>query len=392
MKKAREGKRKRRVNRGPIAEINLTPLQHNLRIIRRIVREKPVIAVVKADAYGHGAVEISKELISLGVSHLAVAFLGEARTLREAGIEARILVLFDRSALEDFFDYDLIPVIQDIKTARALSKEARRRRRDILVHVKIDTGMGRVGLAAETAASGISKIAGMSGIKLGGILSHFSEADLSDRSFAQRQIEVIKTIRRDAAGKIGRSILLHMGNSAAILSLKEAIFDAVRPGIALFGYSPVKRTYGLKPLMTVKTAILAIRGMPAGSPVSYGRTFVTKRKSKIAVIPLGYADGYSRSFSNNAEVLVRGRRAPVVGRVCMDLTMVDVTGIEGVEEGDEVVLLGQQGADAITATELSSRIGTIPYEIVTSLGGGARRMYLHGSPGSHRHGAEATGR
>jgi alanine racemase len=376
MTRVREAKKKRRVNRGPIAEIDLSALRHNLRLIRRIVHKKPVIAVVKADAYGHGAVEISKGLIAEGVTHLAVAFTGEAKILREAGINARILVLFDRTGIEDFFDYDLIPVIQDIKSAKAFSKEARRRGTRIPVHIKVDTGMGRIGLAAETAVSDALKIAGMHGIEIGGLLSHFSEADLSDRSFALRQIEIFQKVRSGISEKIGRSLMLHMGNSAAVFSLREAFFDAVRPGISLYGYSPVNKTYGLRPLMTVRTGILVIRKMRAGLPVSYGRTFITKRESKIAVIPVGYADGYNRSFSNNSEALVRGRRVPVVGRVCMDLTMIDVTGIDGVSEGDEVVLLGRQGTSTITARELSSRINTIPYEIITSLGSRARKEYV----------------
>jgi alanine racemase len=166
-----------------------------------------------------------------------------------------------------------------------------------------------------------------------------------------------------------------MGNSAAVLSLKEGLFDAVRPGILLYGCSPFGDDHGLRPLMRISTRVLAVRSLPAGCPVSYGRTFVTARDSKIAVLPVGYADGYSRLFSNNGEVLVRGRRVPVVGRVCMDLTMADVTGIEGVSEGDEVVLLGHQGSAMLTAGELAARIKTIPYEVVTSLGGRSRRQY-----------------
>lgn len=368
------------MNRGPIAEIDLSSLRHNLRLLRRIVRKRPVIAVVKADAYGHGAIEISRELVKDGVSHLAVAFTSEAKALRNAGIDVRILVLFDRSGIEDFFDYDLIPVIHDLKTAREFSKEARRRGTGIGVHLKIDTGMGRLGLNSETALSDSLKIAGMHGIEIQGLLSHFSEADLADRSFALRQMEIFKKIKRGITEKIPGPLMVHMANSAAALSLKEAFFDAVRPGIALYGYSPVEKTHRLRPLMKIKTGILVIRKLRAGSPVSYGRTFVVGRNSKIAVIPVGYADGYDRSFSNNAEVLVRGRRVPVVGRVCMDLTMIDVTGVEGVSENDEVVLLGEQGNDRITATELSSRVNTIPYEIITSLGSRARKEYIGQRP------------
>ncbi len=367
------------MNRGPIAEINLPALQHNLSIVKKISSKRPVIAVVKADAYGHGSIEISRKLINEGVSYLAVAFSGEAKTLRDAGITAKIIVLFDRTDIPDYFDYGLIPVIQDVKTARVFSKEAVRRKKRIQVHVKIDTGMGRIGFKPDEAVSDAVKISEMEGIELEGLMSHFSEADLQDRSYAVQQLKIFNGIKKEIVKKTGRPVLSHIANSAAVLSFKEALLDAVRPGLLLYGYAPFKERFGecfgLMPLMKVRTRILVVRNLPSGSPVSYGRTFITKRRSKIAVVPIGYADGYSRLFSNNAEVLVRGRRAPVVGRVCMDLTMIDVTDVDGVSEGDEVVILGGQGNELITASELSSRIHTIPYDIITSLGSRAIRKY-----------------
>jgi alanine racemase len=367
------------VNRGPVAEISLSALCHNLTIVRRIAGKRPIMAVVKADAYGHGSIAISRKLISSGVTYLAVAFTGEAKTLRDAGINAKIIVLFDKTDIPDYFDYDLIPVIQDIGTARAFSKEAVRRRTRIPVHVKIDTGMGRIGFKSNEAVSYAVRISEMEGIELEGLMSHFSEADLQERSYAFQQLKIFKDIKRGIVKKTGRPVLSHITNSAAVLSFKGALLDAVRPGLLIYGYSPFKdrfgECFGLTPLMKVKTRILTLRNLPSGSPVSYAKTFITKRKSKIAVIPVGYADGYNRLFSNNAEVLVGGRRAPVVGRVCMDLTMVDVTDIRGIAEGDEVVLLGGQGHDVITASELSSRIDTIPYDIITSLGSKARKEY-----------------
>jgi alanine racemase len=366
------------VNRGPIAEINLAALQHNLDIISRIVENRHIIAVVKADAYGHGSVEISKKLIDGGISFLAVAFSGEARVLRDSGIDARIIVLFDNEGLEDYFEYDLIPVIHEKNTAREFSREAVKRGRKAPVHVKIDTGMGRVGLSREKALNDAVEISKMEGIALEGLLSHFSEADLSDRSYAEHQLSEFNKIRSAISEGIQCSVISHIANSAAVLSLGDSLLDAVRPGIMLYGCSPFsKEDYGLMPLMTLKSKILVIRNLPSGFPVSYGRTFVTERKSRIAVIPVGYADGYNRLFSNNAEVLVKGKKAPVVGRVCMDLTMIDITDIEGVSEDDEVVLLGQQGDLTITAQELAERINTIPYEILTSLGRSARRVYIH---------------
>lgn len=364
------------MNRGPVAEIDLSALGHNLEIIKSTIKSVPVIAIVKADAYGHGAEEISGKLLTSGVSCLAVAFTGEARKLREAGVRGRILVLFDTFDPGEYFRHDLIPVIHDLRTAASFSREALQRRTRIAVHVKVDTGMGRIGLRPEDAVSDIVKIAGMGGIEVEGLMSHFSEADLTDKTYADLQIERFGKVRAAVSAKLGRPVKAHIANSAAILSLEGAFFDAVRPGLLLYGYSPFNDDRGLMPLMKVSTKILVVRELPSGVPVSYGRTFITKRRSRIAVVPMGYADGYSRLFSSNAEMLVRGRRVPVAGRVCMDLTMIDVTDVDGVSDGDEVVVLGRQGGDAITAVELSSRINTIPYDILTSLGSRSRREYV----------------
>jgi alanine racemase len=365
------------VNRGPAAVIDLSALEQNLAVVRKIVKGKAVIAVVKADAYGHGSVEISRKLVSLGIDRLAVAYTGEARLLRESGIGAGIIVLFDRASIEDYFSYSLIPVIQDRATALAFSREAVRRGMKIPVHIKVDTGMGRMGFSPEDAVAEITGIAGMDGIELEGLMSHFSEADLADRSFALRQLAVFTGIRDAVYEKFGGRLVCHIANSAAVLTFPDAILDAARPGLLLYGCSPFQEEYGLTPLMKVKARVLTVRSMRAGMPVSYGRTFVTQRESRIAVVPVGYADGYNRLFSNNADMLVRGRRAQVVGRVCMDVTMLDVTDIDGVDEGDEVVLLGRQGGETITAAELSGRINTIPYEIITSLGSRAGREYVN---------------
>jgi len=365
------------VNRGPVSEIDLSALQHNLKIIRQITNDRVVIAVVKADAYGHGAVQVSRKLMSEGISHLAVAYTEEAKILRESGIAAKILVLFDRSDVSDFFTHDLIPVISDRDTAAALSKEAKKKGKKIPVHLKIDTGMGRMGFMPDQAVSAAVFISNLEGIEIEGILSHFSEADVGDKSFAVQQLEVFKHIRAAIQEKTGHRLLAHVANSAALLSMEESLFDAVRPGLALYGYSPFQENYGLRPVMKIKTRVLSLRRVPSGTPVSYGRSFITRRESTIAVIPVGYADGYNRLFSNNAFMLVRGKRAPVVGKICMDLTMIDVTEIEDISEGEEVVLVGQQGGEMITAIELATKIKTIPYEILTSLGNRAKKEYNH---------------
>lgn len=362
--------------RGAIAEIDLSAISNNLKAIKRLSNNKPVIAVVKADAYGHGAVEISRRLIREGVEYLAVAFTEEAKELRNAGIGGPILVLFDPDT-KDIFKYNLIPVIGDKKTAVALSKEAEKNNSSINAHLKVDTGMGRLGFACN-AVNEILEIANLNGINIEGMMSHFSDIDLTDASFANTQIDRFNFLKAELI-KNGFNIkFFHMANSAAIAMLPESHLDAVRPGLMLYGYSPVQqsaKTSELIPAMTVKTKILALRRLPAGTPISYGRTFITKRESLIGIMAVGYADGFSRRFSNNAEVLVRGRRVPVVGRVCMDLTMVDLTDIEDVEEGDEVVIIGRQGNEFISANELALRADTIAYEILTSLGNMAKKVY-----------------
>lgn len=403
--------------RGAVSEVDLSAIAYNLQTIRKIVKNRPVIAVVKADAYGHGAVEVSKKLLKEGISHLAVAYTGEAKELRDSGINVPIIVLFDREDIENFFDLNLIPVVSDLSTALSLSTEARKRDTTIEVHVKVDTGMGRMGLHGNHVVEDVIKISEMPGIAIAGLLSHFSEADLSDRSFANLQLERFNTIRETISKKIKRRIFSHIANSAAVLTFEDAYLDAVRPGLMLYGYSPLSQKTNppvppfskggnlesptlekgdiggfysrqtpnaepidLIPAMSIKTRLLCIRNIPSGTPISYGRTFITRRPSRIGVIPLGYADGYNRLFSNNAEVLLKGRRVPVVGRVCMDLTMTDLTDVEDVKENDEVVIIGKQGNETITADELAYKANTISYEILTSFGGHSRKEYVDVKP------------
>jgi len=382
------------VNRGAIAQISLHAIAHNLRTLKKIVQDLPIIAVVKADAYGHGAVEVSKKITSEGTSFLAVAFVSEAVQLRNAGIQSPILVLFDRENLDEYFDFHLIPVISDIKTAESFSQMARKRSAEVPVHIKIDTGMGRLGLRGKNVIHDLITISELGGIRVDGLLSHFSEADLADRSYANRQLKKFIHIKKVLIEKTKRPVFTHIANSSAILTFRESYLDGVRPGIALYGYSPLKekkkklqkipgtgqgtnnKNIELIPAMSIKTRILALRSVPAGTPISYGRTFITGKKSKIGIIPLGYADGYSRLFSNKAEVLVGGKRVPVVGRVCMDLMMVDVTAVSNCRENDEVIIMGQQGKEMITAYELAKKAHTIPYEIVTTLGIRSQRVYV----------------
>ncbi len=364
------------MERGLVAEIDLQAVSHNFRVIRQITGGRPVIAVVKADAYGHGAVRVSKRLVRDGAEYLAVAFMDEARELREAGIAAPIIVLFDPDVCEAF-EYNLTPAVGTLKAAYDLSREAERLGRNINIHIKVDTGMGRLGFRG-LAQSDILEISRLKGITIEGVMSHFSDADLSDRSFARSQIAEFIALRNDLAVAGLYIPLYHLANSAAVMALPESHSDAVRPGIMLYGIPSGSPTVDAKlvPVMSAKARIVALRKLPPGVPISYGRTFITARESLIGVMAAGYADGFSRLFSNNAAVLVRGKRAPVVGRVCMDITMIDVTDIAGVSETDDVIIMGSQGSESISAAELAQWSDTIPYEVMLSIGSRARRIYI----------------
>jgi alanine racemase len=357
-----------------VAEIDLNALSHNLEIVKKKTKNRAILAVVKADAYGHGLIDVAKHLLKSGASMLGVAFVEEAVTLRESRIRAPILVFFDPHSIDHFFKHNLTPVIYDFKSAKAFSDKAYKYNRKIAVHIKVDTGMGRVGLRFESALSEILKIAEMKNLQLEGVMSHLSDADLKDKDFTavqhKRFVELIKALKK----KKLHFKYSHIANSAATLRFPQLYLDMVRPGIMLYGYGPERKKY-LKPVLSLKSKIIFIKKVPPGTPISYGRTFITKRKSTIATIPIGYADGYNRKLSNNGEVLINGTLAPVVGRVCMDTIMVDVTNISRAQENTEVVLIGKQGIEKITAQDIADRVGTIPYEVLTSIGQRVKRIY-----------------
>lgn len=360
--------------RGIVTEIDLQAAESNLKTVRAAAGGLPAIAVVKADAYGHGAPALGAAFLKAGADMLAVAFISEARELRESGIKAPILVLFDASEPEAFFDLGLTPVIHDLKSAGLLAKEAERRGATLDIHVKVDTGMGRMGLDDPAL---LSLIADLRNIRITGIMSHLSDADASDKEFSLEQVRRFNAICDELKSR-GITPMRHLANSAASLGIPEAGFDAIRPGIALYGINPFagKDVAGLKPVMRATTKIVAIRKIKKGSPVSYARTFITKRDTVAAVIAAGYADGYPRSLSNKASVLISGRRAQIMGRVCMDLFVVDVTDIPDIKPLQEVVLMGADGAEFIGAAELAEAAGTIPYEILLTLGRSSHRKVV----------------
>jgi alanine racemase len=339
------------------------------------------MAVVKADAYGHGLVDASKAALLGGVDVLGVGDLEEALRLRDAKIHTPILILGGISKeeeLEEVIRHNITPTIFNFEIAKSLSEISARKGISTKIHIKIDTGMGRLGFHYTEAVQEIKKIAQLPALKLEGLFSHLATADEVDKSYATEQFEKFQFVIEELQ-RIGiRFPLTHIANSAAILDLPEMHLELVRPGITLYGLFPsdrLRERIALKPAMEFKTVIIHLKKLPKGSGVSYGRTYTTRKEEKIAVLKVGYANGYSRALSNKGEVLIRGKRAPVIGRVCMDLCMVDVTHIPGVQVGDEVVLFGRQNDSVIEVDEIAQKANTINYEIITTLK--APRRVIH---------------
>jgi len=342
---------------------------------------RKVLAVVKAAAYGHGAAEVSRRLLRLGADMLGVALVEEGKELREAGFDAPILVmgaLFPEQC-EELVSLRLTPAVFDLSFARTLDETARRLKTTTSVHVKIDTGMGRIGVAPEKAAGMIEELRSLGAVEVQGLMTHFADADLRNKLFAERQMERFEGLLKTLGARGIHIPLVHAANSAAVLDFERALFTMVRPGLMLYGYDPLEQGNagaGLRPVLSLTTRIAFVKRVPSGVPISYGRTFVTKRESIIATLPIGYADGYSRALSNRGAALVRGVRAPLVGRVCMDMCMIDVTDVPGVTAGDEVVLIGSQGNDRITADDIAALTGTISYEVLCAISSRVPRIYL----------------
>ncbi len=362
------------------AIIDLDALKHNYQEVVRCAEGRSILAVVKAQAYGHGALPIARHLVDLGVDMLGVALVEEGRELRDSGIRTPILVmsaLFPEQA-EAVAAAQLTPVVYSMTMARALSRAAKKQGKTVALHVKIDTGMGRVGIAPEAALGFIEDVQSLDNIVVQGLMTHFADADLRNKEYASRQMDFFSGITAALDARHMAVPLRHAANSAAVLDYHRALFTMVRPGLMLYGYNPLEGgapRADLVPVMTLATCIAFMKKVPAGTFISYGRTFETKRDSLIATIPIGYADGYSRGLSNKGIVLVRGKRAPVVGRVCMDMCMIDVTDVPGVAEGEEVVLMGAQGNDRISADDIALQTGTIAYEVLCGISSRVPRIY-----------------
>lgn len=362
------------------AEINLSNLTYNVKQFRRhIPRPTRLLAVVKADAYGHGAPEIGRAALAAGADWLAVALVEEGICLRQEGLAAPILVLgyLPPEAMASIIHYRLTPGITDLATLEILEDEARRRRRKVGVHLKVDTGMGRLGQSVEGSLSLFRRILASSQLELEGVFSHFASADESDKSFTYRQLDNFKRIV-DTIKKEKPRVVAHCANSAAALEMPESYFDMVRIGISLYGLYPsesVKRLIPLKPVMSLHTRVAFIKEVAPGTAIGYGSAFVTARPSRIATLPYGYADGYLRSLSGKPSLLIQGRRVPQVGRICMDYCMADVTDLPEVAVGEPVVVFGSQGQEHISADELGLLAGTNSYEIFCSVSARVPRHY-----------------
>lgn len=357
--------------RQTFAAIDAAALRENFTLVRAAVPPAvALLAVVKADAYGHGAALVAPILEAAGADWLGVATLEEGVQLRAVGVRKPILVLTGGGGrdVETLQEYHLSVAVLDREMVREFAAALGPHR--LRVHVKVDTGMGRIGVLPAELPALLTELRRAGTFDVEGVFSHFANADSVDREYSDYQLtgfrQAIATL--SAAGERPRWV--HIANSAATLSRPDTHFTLVRPGIALYGVpsAPAIAPNGLRPVMRLVTRVVQLKLVPAEFPVSYGQTFVTRRSSVIATLPIGYADGYSRALSNRAAVLIRGQRAPVVGTVCMDLTMVDVTDVGGVQVGDEVVLWGRQDRAEIGVAEVAEWQGSITYEVLTRLG------------------------
>lgn len=379
------------------ADIDLSAIAHNVTALKQIIgTEVRLLVAVKANAYGHGAEQVARTALANGASDLGVARIEEGLALRAAGVEAPILIFgyTHAEAASDLLANALIPSVHSFENARTLAAAAQARGRELAVHIKLDTGMGRMGIpcgagaleAIDHAAEEVTRIARLEGLRLEGLYTHFATADHSDKTYAGHQFRIYTRLldRLVAAGQaVG---LRHAANSGAIIDMPETHLDMVRAGISIYGLYASgevdRHRIALKPALSLKAHIIHLKQVPAETCISYGCTYKTPAPAIIATVPVGYADGYSRALSNRGTMLVGGRRVPIVGRVCMDLTMVDVTAVPGVSVGDEVVLIGRQGGEEISADEVAETLGTINYEVVSALTGRVERIFYFLTPAS----------
>jgi alanine racemase len=361
-------------------EVDLDRFAANLCAIRATVGEgRDILLVAKADAYGHGAREMAAAAEREGVSQLGVATLHEGLQLRLAGCRLPIVAMSPllEAEIEEAVLNGIDPTVGDVEFASALSEAAQRLHRPVRCHVEIDTGMGRIGVREEQAEDFVVRVAGLPGLRLASVYTHFPDADAADLSFARGQAERFRALVGRLMDRGLKPARIHAANSAGTVNLPEAHFDLVRVGLVAYGVHPPHDAARppLEPVMSLRSRLVQVRDLPAGAPISYGRSFVTARPSRIGVVPVGYGHGYSWLLSNRGQMLVHGSRVPIVGRVTMDLTMVDLTDAPAAEVGDEVVLFGEQAGALLSVEEVSAWSETIVYEVMCTIGKRVARLY-----------------
>jgi alanine racemase len=378
-------------HRATRAEIDLQAFRHNLQTLRKYLDPQTrIMAVVKADAYGHGAIPCSRIAIESGIGYLGVGVIEEGIELRENGLNTPILILasiFPEEA-EDLVRHDLATILCTQSLAEALSREAEKQNKTVSIHIKVDTGMNRLGISPENLPTLLDQIKSLKNLKIEAISTHFSSADDEDLSITQTQLEKFQTALSILQKAGVHTTMVHTANTSALFKFPESHFNMVRPGLILYGALPspslqsvFEREESLNPFQPVmqwKSQIILVKTIPKGQSVSYSGSFTAKRDSLIATLPIGYADGLHRILSNKMDVLIRGQRVPQVGNICMDMILIDVTEIPDVQAGDEVVLFGRQGDEIITVEEMASKGETIPYEILCNVGKRVPRLYLNG--------------
>ena len=370
------------ISRPTIARISRENLKHNFKTLKgALTGGGDLMAVVKANAYGHGDIEVARTLEEAGATSFGVATLEEGVRLREGGVGGRIMIfggIYPGQAPE-VLARDLIPVVFDLKAAEELDKEAKRLGTKKKVHIKIDSGMGRIGLLGSEIEPFFERLGNFSHIEVEGLISHLAESEKEDKSFSRAQLDsFLNTVAIIRALGYNPPVL-HIANSAALVELPASHLSLARSGLMLYGVYPNERfntLLGVNPVMEFSTRIIAVKRVPAGFPVSYGRTWVSERDSTLATIAVGYADGLPWRHSGSGEALVRGKRVPIAGAVCMDMTVLDVTGAPEAAVGDEVILIGAQGKEEITALDLAKSVGTVPYEILCNIGERVPRVYV----------------
>ena len=361
--------------------IDLEALRSNFRRIKeKVGPQVKVLSMVKANAYGHGAIAVAQTLADEGTDAFGVATLEEAVELRQATIRQPIVVLAGTyvEQSDQFLEHGLTPVIHELETLRSLEAAIQRQSATLAIHLEVDTGMGRTGFLAAGLDLWLAELRKLKALRIEGVFSHFSDAESANEAYSENQVRNFLSVITSLRNAGVTPSLVHMAKSAAVLTVPDSYYDMVRPGLALYGIYPspqLSQEIALRPVLSWKTRILQLKRVPEGTSLGYGRIFVTRRESLIGTLPVGYADGYQRSLSNRAVVLVRGRRAPVAGRISMDLTTIDVTDIDEVQQGDEVTLLGRQGDVTISADEMASWANTISYEILTSIGARVPRIH-----------------